>query len=270
MLVFHPDAEKYDLSNWHVALGGAKLNRQLAERAMELGVIAQSCYGMTETCPAMTLGMLKPEHYDLSPQEKITYYIKSGIPWLFSQFRVVDENWNDVPHDGRTVGDIVVRTPWCTHEYFKEPEKTKELWKNNWLNTGDVGVIDEEGYLMVTDRNKDVIKSGGEWISTLTLEDVISQFPPVLECAVIGIPDPKWDERPCACIAFKEGQSATPEEIRDWIMKFTEDGTIEKWWVPDIPNGYFFVDEIPHNYIGKIEKNTLRKMYAEKAEHERA
>ena len=265
MLVFHPDVEKYDLSNWHVALGGAKLNRQLAERAMELGVIAQSCYGMTETCPAMTLGMLKPEHYELSSQDRITYFIKSGIPWVFSQFRVVDENWNDVAHDGRTVGDIVVRTPWCTHEYFKEPEKTKELWKNDWLNTGDVGLIDKEGYLMVTDRNKDVIKSGGEWISTLTLEDVISQFPPVLECAVIGIPDPKWDERPCACIAIKDGQSATAEEIRDWMLKFTEDGTIEKWWIPDIPTGYFFVDEIPHNYIGKIEKNTLRKMYAEKA-----
>ena len=179
MLVFHPDVEKYDLSNWHVGLGGAKLNRQLAERAWELGILTQSCYGMTETCPAMTLGQLRAEHLDLPMEDKISYYIKSGIPWIFSRVKVVDDDFNELPHDGRSVGNVVVRTPWCTHEYFRESEKTRELWKNDWLNTGDVGYIDPEGYLMITDRNKDAIKSGGEWISTLILEDAISQFKPV-------------------------------------------------------------------------------------------
>jgi fatty-acyl-CoA synthase len=179
MLVFHPDVEKYDLSNWHVGLGGAKLNRQLAERAWELGILTQSCYGMTETCPAMTLGQLRAEHLDLPMEDKISYYIKSGIPWIFSRVKVVDDDFNELPRDGRSVGNVVVRTPWCTHEYFREPEKTRELWKNDWLNTGDVGYMDPEGYLMITDRNKDAIKSGGEWISTLILEDAISQFKPV-------------------------------------------------------------------------------------------
>lgn len=263
MLVFHPDAEKYDLSNWRVGLGGAKLNRQLAQRAWELGILTQSAYGMTETCPAMTLGQLKPEHLDLPMEDKITYLIKSGIPWLFSQAKVVDDNFNDLPQDGRSVGNVVVRTPWCTHEYFHEPEKTRELWKNDWLNTGDVGYIDSEGYLMITDRNKDAIKSGGEWISTLTLEDAVSQFKPVLECAVIGIPHPRYDERPCACIALKPGENATAEDVRNHLLKFADEGKIEKWWIPDIPDGYLFLDAIPHNYIGKIEKTTLRKMYAE-------
>jgi fatty-acyl-CoA synthase len=264
MLVFHPDVEKYDLSNWHVGLGGAKLNRQLAERAWELGILTQSCYGMTETCPAMTLGQLRAEHLDLPMEDKISYYIKSGIPWVFSRVKVVDDDFNELPRDGRSVGNVVVRTPWCTHEYFHEPEKTRELWKNDWLNTGDVGYMDPEGYLMITDRNKDAIKSGGEWISTLTLEDAISQFKPVLECAVIGIPHPRWDERPCACIALKPGETATAEDVKAHLEKFAAEGKIEKWWIPDLPDGYFFVDAIPHNYIGKIEKNVLRKMYAEK------
>ncbi len=264
MLVFHPDAEKYDLSNWHVGLGGAKLNRQLAERAWELGILPQSCYGMTETCPAMTVANLKEEHLDLPMEDKISYYIKSGIPWIFSRVKVVDDDFNDLPNDGLSVGNVVVRTPWCTHEYFHEPDKTRELWKNDWLNTGDVGYIDSEGYLTVTDRNKDAIKSGGEWISTLTLEDAVSQFKPILECAVIGIPHARWDERPCACIALKPGETATAEDVRAHLEKFADEGKIEKWWIPDLPDGYFFVDAIPHNYIGKIEKNVLRQMYAEK------
>lgn len=264
MLVFHPDAERSDLSNWHVGLGGAKLNRQLAERAWELGILPQSCYGMTETCPAMTVANLKEEHLDLPMEDKISYYIKSGIPWIFSRVKVVDDDFNDLPNDGLSVGNVVVRTPWCTHEYFHEPDKTRELWKNDWLNTGDVGYIDSEGYLTVTDRNKDAIKSGGEWISTLTLEDAVSQFKPILECAVIGIPHARWDERPCACIALKPGETATAEDVRAHLEKFADEGKIEKWWIPDLPDGYFFVDAIPHNYIGKIEKNVLRQMYAEK------
>ena len=264
MLVFHPDAEKYDLSNWHVGLGGAKLNRQLAERAWELGILPQSCYGMTETCPAMTVANLKEEHLDLPMEDKSCDYIMSGIPWFFSRVKVVDDDFNDLPNDGLSVGNVVVRTPWCTHEYFHEPDKTRELWKNDWLNTGDVGYIDSEGYLTVTDRNKDAINSVGERLSTLTGEDAVSQFKPILECAVIGIPHARWDERPCACIALKPGETATAEDVRAHLEKFADEGKIEKWWIPDLPDGYFFVDAIPHNYIGKIEKNVLRQMYAEK------
>ena len=121
---------------------------------------------------------------------------------------------------------------------------------------------------MITDRSKDAIKSGGEWISTLTLEDAISQFPAVLEAAVIGIPDPRWDERPCAFIALKPGQTARAEDIRDHLLRFANEGKIEKWWIPDLPQGYVFVDAIPHNYIGKVDKNVLRAMYAEMTKQE--
>ncbi|NLV16579.1 MAG: long-chain fatty acid--CoA ligase [Syntrophomonadaceae bacterium] len=263
MLLFHPDVEKYDLSHWRVDLGGAKLTRQLAERAWELGVFTLSSYGMTETCPAMTICNIKPEHYDLPVEDQIAYRIKSGIPYTWGQIKVVDEDYNEMPKDGKSVGNVIFRSPWCTHEYFHDPEKTKELWRNDWLNTGDVGYMDLEGYLVITDRNKDAIKSGGEWISTLTLEDAISQFPPILECAVIGIPHPRWDERPCVFIALKPGQNASAEDVRNHLLKFADAGKIEKWWIPDLPDGYVFIDAIPHNYIGKIEKVTLRKMYAE-------
>jgi fatty-acyl-CoA synthase len=260
MLVFHPDAEKYDLSNWRVGLGGAKETRQLAERAWKLGIKTISCYGMTETCPAMALGQPRVDRNEKPFGDNIDYIIRSGIPWVFACRRVVDDNLNEVPCDGKTVGAIQVRTPWCTHEYLGDGENTKKLWANGWLNTGDVGLVDKEGYLMVTDRVKDAIKSGGEWISTLIIEDAVSIHPAVLECAVIGIPDDRWDERPCACIALKQGKSATAGEIREHLLAYAAQGKIEKWWVPDLEKGYRFLDAIPHNFIGKIDKVALRSL----------
>lgn len=263
MLVFHPDAEKYDLSNWRVGLGGAKETRQLAERAWKLGIKTISCYGMTETCPAMALGQPRVDKKDIPFDDQIGYIIRSGLPWVFGRRRVVDDSMKEVPNDGKTVGAIQVRTPWCTHEYLTDPENTKKLWENEWLNTGDVGYVDKEGYLMVTDRVKDAIKSGGEWISTLIIEDAVSLHPAVLECAVIGIPDARWDERPCACIALKPGQTASAEDIRNHLLRYAEEGKIEKWWIPDLPAGYKFIPAIPHNFIGKIDKIALRKMISE-------
>jgi fatty-acyl-CoA synthase len=259
MLVFHPDVEKYDLSNWRVGLGGAKQTRQLGERAWELGIKTISCYGMTETCPAMSLGQPKVDMNGSDFGNQIDHTIRSGIPWVFSRMQVVDANQEPVPKDGKTTGAIQVRTPWCTHEYLNDEENTSQLWENNWLNTGDVGFIDDEGYLMVTDRVKDAIKSGGEWISTLIIEDAISMHPAILECATIGIPDTKWDERPCACMVLKPGHTVTAEEIKKHLLKYSDTGKIEKWWIPDIPNGYRFLDEIPHNFVGKINKVALRE-----------
>ena len=266
MLVFHPDAENYDLSNWRVALGGAKQTKQLAERAWELGIKTISCYGMTETCPAMALGQPRVEKKDAPFEEMIDYTVRSGIPWVFARGRVVDDNFNEVPGDGKTVGAIQVRTPWCTQEYLNDPENTERLWQGGWLNTGDVGYIDSEGYLIVTDRLKDAIKSGGEWISTLTIEDAISMHPAVLECAAVGISDAKWDERPCACIVLKPGATATAEEIRNHLLDYASRGKIEKWWIPDIDNGYRFLEEIPHNFVGKIDKVKLRSTVSEGSE----
>ena len=260
MLTFHPDAEKYDLSGLNACVGGAKLTAQVSERCHELGIHAVSYYGMTETGPGMASGQTRHEMYDLPEGEKLTYYQRAGLPWPWCRLRVVDGEDREVPQG--EVGEIVVQTPWATHEYYKEPEKTRELWKNDWLHTGDVGFIDDEGYLIVTDRIKDAIKSGGEWISTLTIEDVISTHPAVLECATIGVADSKWGERPLAVITLKQGKTATPEEIREHMLKAAQEGRIEKWWIPNAPEGYVFVDEIPHNFIGKIDKRALRAEFA--------
>ena len=258
MIVFHPDAEKFNLRGWKVLLGGGKLNRCLAERAEELGIKCISAYGMTETCPGMALANLKQDLYEIPEEEKMNYRLKSGIPWCFSRMKIVDENFEEVPHDGNSVGQVLVRTPWATQEYFKEPYKTSELWNHGWLNTGDLGTIDKMGYLCITDRLKDAIKSGGEWISTLTLEDVISCHKDVYECAVIGVPDSKWGERPAAYIFLKDNAIVSSEDIHKHLEKFAEEGTISRWWIPDI---YIFVKRIPHNFVGKIDKRQLKNLY---------
>lgn len=259
-LLTNSDIDKYDLSHWRVVVGGSKLPQALAQRAHELGIFTQTGYGMTETGPAMTTALLKPEHFNLSSEEKLAYLLKSGIPFLGAQLKVVDSNNQEVPRDGQTYGNVLFRSPWCTHQYLKEEAATEQLWENGWLNTGDLGFIDSEGYLIVTDRLKDVVKSGGEWISTLALEDCISSHPEVEECAVIGISDPIWGERPCAFIVLKDGKLSSAQEISWWLLqnKLSE---IKKHWIPDIPKGYIFVDEIPHNQTGKIDKQILRKIH---------
>ena len=153
-----------------------------------------------------------------------------------------------------------MRAPWLTEGYFKEPDKTKELWRNGWLHSGDVGYIDEEGYLQITDRIKDVIKSGGEWISSLDLENLMSQHEAVLESAAIGVADEKWGERPLMIVTLKpdyKGKVAA-EELKKFMQQFAEDGKLPRYGVPD---HYEFVDEIPKTSVGKLDKKELRRFY---------
>jgi fatty-acyl-CoA synthase len=153
-----------------------------------------------------------------------------------------------------------VRAPWLTESYFKDPERSKELWRDGWLHTGDVAYIDKEGYVQITDRIKDVIKTGGEWISSLELENLISQHEAVLEAAAIGIPDAKWGERPFIVAVIKPDYKGkvTEEEVRSFLMKFADEGRIPKYGVPD---KILFVDAIPKTSVGKISKVELRKAY---------
>jgi fatty-acyl-CoA synthase len=174
---------------------------------------------------------------------------------------IVDFDGNPLPHDGQTTGEVVVRAPWLTQGYLKESEKSEELWANGWLHTGDVGFIDSEGYLQITDRLKDVIKTGGEWISSLELEDIISQHPAVSEAVVIGVADEKWGERPLALIVPKENSKdkVAEGELSDFIMKFVENGTIPKFGVP---SKILFVNEIAKTSVGKINKKEIRQSYS--------
>jgi fatty-acyl-CoA synthase len=155
-----------------------------------------------------------------------------------------------------------MRAPWLTASYHKEPEKTAELWRNGWLHSGDIGYIDEEGYLKITDRIKDVIKSGGEWISSLDLEDVMSRHPAVLESAAIGIPDAKWGERPLMLVVLKSGLSGTVEtsDLKKHMTEASVEGLLPRYAVPD---KYVILDEIPKTSVGKMDKKTIRKQFSD-------
>jgi fatty-acyl-CoA synthase len=169
---------------------------------------------------------------------------------------------NPVPHDGHTAGEVVARAPWLAQGYVKAEEKSEELWANGWLHTGDIGVIDREGYLKITDRLKDVIKTGGEWLSSLELEDIISQHEAVSEVAVVGINDEKWGERPMAMVVLKNHlrDKISATEIQDFCATFVARGQLPKY---GIPAKIIFTGEIPKTSVGKISKKDIRAIYKE-------
>jgi len=170
--------------------------------------------------------------------------------------RIIDNNGRFLPHDGEAMGEVVVRTPWLTQGYLNEPEKSAELWANGWMHTGDVGTIDSNYTLQIRDRIKDVIKTGGEWISSLDLENLISQHPDIELTAVVGLPDAEWGERPHAMLTVKADAAVDREQVADHLQQFIEAGLIEKWAIPD---SVTVVAEIPRTSVGKIDKKLIRK-----------
>ena len=187
-------------------IGGSALPLPLARAAVERGIDVIAGYGMSETCPILTLAHLTPELLPMRRRARACRYrCRAGRPIPFVQLRIVDADMNDVPHDGASQGEVVVRSPWLTQGYLGEPERSEELWRGGWLHTGDVGVIDGDGYLKIVDRIKDVVKTGGEWVSSLDIEDLILRVPGVAEAAVVGVPDDKWGERPVALVVCKPG-----------------------------------------------------------------
>ncbi len=260
MIVTHPATKDVDLSGWKVIIGGSALPKGLCKAAWERGIKVASGYGMSETCPVLTLAQLKPHMFDWDEERKIDVYTKTGFPVPLVKLKIVDMDMNELPPGRHNQGEIVVRTPWLTMGYYKSEEKSKELWRGGWLHTQDVAYKDEEGYVKITDRLKDVIKTGGEWVSSLELESLISQHPAVSEVAVIGVPHEKWGERPVAHVVLKPEykDKTTEEELKDFMMKFVEAGTIEKWAVPD---RFVFVDELPKTSVGKIDKKAIRAQY---------
>ncbi len=260
MLVTSPVAKEVDLSNWKVVVGGGALPKGVAKAAMDLGIEVLVGFGMSETCPVVTIANLKEHMLDWDDEKKVDTLIKTGLPVPLAEVKIEDPQGNELPHDGKSTGELAMRVPWLTNGYFKDPEKTKELWRDGWLHGGDVAYIDEEGYVQITDRMKDVIKSGGEWISSLELEDLTSQHEAVSEAAAIGVSDEKWGERPMMVVILKPEfkDKVSGDDLKQFLIKFADEGRMPKYGVPD---RYEFVDEIPKTSVSKINKVELRKLY---------
>ena len=259
MMLSSPVASEVDLSGWKVIIGGSALPKGLAKLAMDRGIDIFAGYGMSETCPIMSLAQLKPPMVALDTDQQLDYRTRAGLPVLLVDLRVVDEQMRDVLHDGQTSGEVVARAPWLTQGYLNDPANSEQLWRGGYLHTNDIGTINAEGYLQITDRMKDVVKSGGEWISSLAIEDLISQYPGVSEVAVIGKPDEKWGERPLALIVLEEvcmGQ-VTERDIQIHVKAVADRGVISKWAIPDVR----FVNALERTSVGKIDKKVLRQKY---------
>ncbi len=257
MVLSAPNIEEYRdyLKGWRIIIGGAALPKGLAMKAKSLGITAIGAYGLSETAPLLTIAMYNDSVSKADEETKFNFSITTGIPVPMVTLRVVDQNMNDVPADSKTVGEIIVQTPWLTKGYFKDPQKTEELWKGGWLHTGDLAVKHPNGYISIVDREKDAVKSGGEFIPSLVLENAISEMKGVGEVAVVGKPHEKWGERPVAFIVKNE--NIKKEDVYAHLNKFVEVGRIQKWWIPD---DIIFVDSIPKTSTGKSDKKELRKM----------
>ncbi len=212
-------------------------------------------WGMTEMSPLGTVSTPKFGTENLSPDDMISLKAKAGRGICGVEMRIVDDEGKELPWDGVAYGALQVRGPWICSDYYKLEGESESHTEDGWFDTGDVATIDELGYMAITDRTKDVIKSGGEWISSIDVENTAMGHPAVAEAAVIGVPHPKWTERPLLIIIKAEGAELTGEEILQWL-----DGKIAKWWIPD---DVVFVDEIPHTATGKIKKIDLRKQFAD-------
>ncbi len=246
----HAVATKADLSSIKRAIcGGSAVPRTLIEAFRDqLGIELIQAWGMTETSP---LGCIAFPPAGISPDEEMAWRSKTGRAVPGVELRVVAEDGAALPWDGQSVGELEARGPWITGSYYGV--EAPERFHDGWLRTGDVGVIDSRGYLQITDRSKDVIKSGGEWISSVELENVLAAHPAVAEAAVVGVADAKWEERPLAAVVLKPGAEAGPDELRTFLH-----GKVARWWLPE---RWTFVEELPKTSVGKQDKKLIRQMY---------
>lgn len=248
-------AKDVDFTGWNIIIGGSSLNRSLYDAAKAKGIQLTAAYGMSETGPLVSVAHLNDELMAGSEDERTTYRIKAGAPGVLVEAAIVDSEGNFLPSDGETQGELVLRAPWLTEGYYREPEKGAELWAGGWLHTGDVATLDSMGGIDIRDRIKDVIKTGGEWVSSLELEDLCSRHPGVREVAVVGIADPQWGERPFALLVAHEGHVLDAKALKEHLKPFVEQGHINKW---AIPSQIALVTEIPKTSVGKLDKKRIR------------
>jgi len=254
MLLQYLDAEKKKLTSLkRVVIGGSAVPRVIVERfERDFGVEVAHGWGMTEMSPMGTVSALKPGMAALPFEERVKYKLKQGRTPFTVEMKIVDDAGKELPRDGKTFGHLIVRGPAISKGYFKG-DGGQILDQDGFFDTGDVATIDPQGFMQITDRSKDVIKSGGEWISSIELENLAVGHPDVAEAAVIGIAHPKWDERPLLIIVRKPNATVTKEAILAFM-----DGKIAKWWMPD---DVVFIDSIPHTATGKIQKRDLREQF---------
>jgi fatty-acyl-CoA synthase len=257
MLLAHLEANNLKLPHLKkVVIGGSACPRAMAQTFQDVyGVEVIHAWGMTEMSPLGTLGSFKPEYAGLKGESRLDIQQKQGHSPFCVEMKITDDAGNPMPWDGKTFGRLKVRGPAVARRYFKDDAEILDT--DGFFDTGDVGTIDRYGYLNITDRSKDVIKSGGEWISSIELENLAVGHPKVAEAAVIGVRHPKWDERPLLVVVLKEGQSASKDELLDFL-----NGKIANWWMPD---DVVFVREIPHTATGKIQKTVLRDQFKDYA-----
>jgi fatty-acyl-CoA synthase len=238
-----------------VLCGGSAVPRALSELYREkIGLPILQAWGMTETSPLASVARIRSTLADRSEDELADLRATQGVIIPGLEVRIADPAGDELPWDGDAQGELQVMGPWIARDYYNDPRSGESFTKDGWLRTGDVAIITPEGYIKLVDRTKDVIKSGGEWISSVELENEIMAHPKVAEAAVIAIPDEKWQERPLACVVVKPGESLTAEDVLDWLRP-----RVAKWWLPD---GVVFIDEVPKTSVGKFSKKTLRDEFA--------
>jgi fatty-acyl-CoA synthase len=236
-------------------VGGAAASETLMRGFDRHGFRMVCLCGMTETTPHSSCSLLRPQMADWSEDKKYAQRLKQGMPTAFVEARIINPDGTRAPHDGASVGEIELRGPWVAASYYNMPEEAQKWSSDGWFRTGDMGHIDEYGYIKLVDRSKDLIKSGGEWISSVDLENALMGHPSVKEAAVIGVAHPKWQERPLAVVVLNEGKQAHAAELREFLAaKFA------KWQLPD---AFVFAKEIPRTSVGKFKKMALREQFVD-------
>ncbi|MCC6179926.1 MAG: long-chain fatty acid--CoA ligase [Chloroflexi bacterium] len=242
-----------------IIVGGSAAPRAMMERyERDFGIPIWHAWGMTEMTPLGSVSWLKSYLKERPEEERWRYLASQGLPSAFVDLKAVDEEGRDVPWDGKTLGEMVVRGPWVTAGYHHDPSPGSRFTEDGWFRTGDVVSIDPEGYFQIADRTKDLVKSGGEWISSIDLENALVGHPSVAEACVVAVPHPRWGERPLACVVLRPDAGAvTADALIDFIRP-----SFAKWWLPD---EVVFVTELPRTGVGKLDKKVLRERYRDRA-----
>nr|WP_136637692.1 long-chain fatty acid--CoA ligase [Pseudooceanicola onchidii] len=243
---------KSELMMQRLIVGGSAAPKSLMRKLDDLGIHAFQAWGMSETGPVATVAHALPKHDALSEEARFDLRCMGGRPMFGVELRLIDDEGRVLAHDGDTPGELQVRGPWVTSGYFGGEGTGPDA--EGWFSTGDIATVDPDGFVRITDRAKDVIKSGGEWISSIDLEDAAMRHPQVAEAAVVGVPHPRWQERPLLVVVPK-GDAPDKAALRDFLTDY-----VARWWLPD---DVVFVDELPHTATGKLQKMVLRKAYAE-------
>jgi fatty-acyl-CoA synthase len=241
-----------------IICGGSAVPRALSEAYREeVGLPITQAWGMTETSPLATVANIRSDRAAASDEDLADLRATQGIPAPLVELRIAEpDTGQPLPWDNKTSGEVQVRGPWIAKRYYNDPRGDGQFTADGWLRTGDVGVVSPDGYIRLVDRTKDLIKSGGEWISSVDLENEIMGHPAVAEAAVIAVPSERWMERPMACVVIKPGEKLTGEELRQWL-----EPRVAKWWLPEIIE---FIDQVPKTSVGKFSKKDLRDRFSDR------